>query len=90
LPLPQARPAPPQLPQTTQKPKRPFSVIEATEGFLNCCCENAVRSDEEPEQSDRAEEVKALKRGERGYSATCDGRPYRSRLSTAKNRLFKQ
>jgi hypothetical protein len=34
-PLPQARPAPPQLPQTTQKPKRPFSVIEATEGFLN-------------------------------------------------------
>jgi hypothetical protein len=83
LPLPQARPAPPQLPQTTQKPKRPFSVIEATEGFLNirAVARTLSRSDEEPEQSDRTEEVKALKRGERGYSATCDGRPYRSRLS---------
>ena len=37
--------------------------------------ENAVRRDEEPEQSDRGEEVKAVKQCERGYSATCELSP---------------
>jgi hypothetical protein len=53
-------------------PKRPFRVGDASEGFFNirAVARTLSAATRGLEQSARAEEAKALKRGERGSSAT--------------------